>query len=361
MKVRRSRQTLAMLLALLVAIATPPGVGRAAEGVPPDLEIKYLGRNPNNSGEILFRVTNVGKWWVDATEATVETTVGPNPDLTVRIPDLGPKGDKETASVFEFAYPGICSQGGWKVKATLKAARDWAGDVEKNLENNIDEEWVCQPYQGRPAPAPAPAAVPEHLRVGRHTIDIPPSFSRMEIDEHRRGEPELLRPLPLAVGWAQLEGDDIFGLEATTQVVQTAAAFDLAMFDEIPFDRLVIYEASVTFHEHAIRWTNHEGQPAHKSGCVARIGISTTDWVAHHQANTLFPYRGLAEDPAGRTRWAVTDHVKAQVENRAAGTRYVGYVLSGFEEHPLGTDDTSCLSGIQDIKLHVRYQVLIER
>jgi hypothetical protein len=71
MRTRRGTRALSALPGLLAVLAVVPGVGRAAEGVPPDLAVEYVGPNPNNHAEMLFRVTNVGKWWVAETEATV--------------------------------------------------------------------------------------------------------------------------------------------------------------------------------------------------------------------------------------------------------------------------------------------------
>ena len=153
METSRSMRTYAALLTLLGALAGLPGASRAAEGVPPDLEVTYVGPNPNNRGEMLFRVTNVGPWWVAETTATVEVVTGArSPNLTIRVPDLDPKQEPQgpTPSTVEFTYPLRCSQSGYRVKVTLSAAKDWAGDEETNLLNNDLEAWGCEPYRGKP-------------------------------------------------------------------------------------------------------------------------------------------------------------------------------------------------------------------
>lgn len=351
----RSRGILAALLALLLATAGPPGGGRAAEGVPPDLEIKYVGRNPANGAELMFRVTNVGKWWVDATEATVETVVGPrNPSLTVRVPDLGPKGDPDTASEFEFPYEAICSQGGLKLKASLKKAMDWAGDEETNTANNTWEDWICQPYQGRqpPAqPAPVPAAnepVP---------VSLSPSVvkSLRASQSYRQIVPDTPRFISLnadpLVGWGQNENKALLGAD-NVWISQTAVKFDLSQVQP----GFVLPTATLSFREDASQWTNGAGQNVQKAGCVARIGAATTDWAGAVNIVTLFQNELIDSSPPGRKEWNVTHQVQLMLNNPQDPSLHRGFVLMGEKNlgDLEGEDDTRCESKLSEISLKFR-------
>jgi hypothetical protein len=359
-------RALGLALAVVVALAGPPGVGRAAEGVPPDLAVTYVGVDPDNRGEMLFRVANVGKWWVAETVATVESTVGSKqPTQTIRIPDLGPVGDPETASQFEFTYPMVCSQGGYRVKVTLKAARDWAGDDEINLANNVIEPWGCEPYQGRPQPPPAP--VPEWKQPGIHTRELsPPSVSRMH--GLRRQNDGALGCLPdgglklvgnADVGYHFIDG---FGCDVN-YVWQLVLNFDLEWLRGI--ENKKILRAELRFDEEVHGATDNDGNRIAAATCIGRLGLAPANWpeiVARtgDQASLLASKPVVSDRMVSRSGATIGWYVLDEVDSAGRGTNppLAGFVMHGPDENLNAESERSCGSSIHNARLQIEYEVL---
>jgi hypothetical protein len=157
-----------------------------------------------------------------------------------------------------------------------------------------------------------------------------------------------------SVGWSQREGgflerDDI-------KVHETAVKFNVGSLGVGADD---VTQAVLRFDERAAKWTSGGGAPEYKEGCVARLGIATTDW-AGNRLHALFPNRPYlrAQDGSARS-WNVTDHVKKQLASPADAALHHGFVLRGAMELAdlQGDDDTSCKSYLSNIRLEVSVNV----
>jgi hypothetical protein len=193
--------------------------------------------------------------------------------------------------------------------------------------------------------------LPEHMQPGEHTLVFEPTAVSWKLRETRESG-VLSGPLPEgpAVGWSQFEsalngplGGDV------VQVAQTAVAFDLAKFDEVP--RKDDVRATLTFEEVAARWTDGEGGLRYVPGCVSVLGIATVDW-ASTRVEGLFPNATVADlTPNSSHTWDVTAFFQ---DNLAR----FGYVLRGSLEDGLeADDDSSCMSTLSNIRLRVTYVV----
>ncbi len=408
----RYRRRLAAALALVLLAGSPAPAPALAQNERPDLAIEVLGLKPGSQREVLLRVTNVGQWWADRTSATVET-VAPTAgnQKSEQVPDLGPKGDKETASEFEFTYTLAADCDGHEIKASLKAAKTFNGNTETNLaNNNVASVKLCasksqpkpsaqssstatsnpsppRPEIAKPSLSPSSTSsgilispvgdvaqanpppresdtkintelvlVPAHMRPGTHTLELKASATKSLSRMTREG------PCPaygiqaaegeLLVGWHQVESE-CFPFEGSlVQVAQTAVKFDLAKLVEIPGLQL---RRAVLFHnESKVIWTDGEGKERTVAGCVAALGIATSAWEDGVHGE-LFPNDSFLNVTPGSAReWDVTGPFERQLIN--AAPRF-GFVLRGSLEQLEGDDDTSCLSAVSNIRMLVTYEV----
>jgi hypothetical protein len=389
------RRALALLLALFVVLAAQPVPSRAAEGVPPDLEVTYVGTYNGNEyldRVVQFRVTNVGNWWVGETTATVEIQDGKTPPSTVAIRDLDPKGQEgENPSFTDFVIPVTCAGPSLGIKVTLEAGTDWAGDVETNLKNNTVTGPACPqigtltppqaPKPGSPKPAPPaqPAPKPAPAPPGSKTISLSPSATRA-VEVYRTHDTlsgwdgpkaigNVVSDTPVA-GWGQDEDGGHIISSTGSWVYQTAVQFTAA--NPLEAGKATnITRATVTFGEAALYWTSGSGADQDKpDGCVV-VRVPSVDWVKSPPA-LLIPFITDARSPAprklGPREWDVTQAFRWQYDpsNRGIvqpGTTGApigfGFLLTG--EPDLNSleadDDTRCTSYVSDIKLNLTFTV----
>lgn len=359
---RTARIVAALACAALLGVPSPQSALAANH---PDLKLEYVGRwgGPSDERGLQFRITNVGTGPASAGKAHVQT-FSPQPASVAEpaYPALAP------GQAFAFRYELAAPCNGHLVKAGVSAV----ADGEQNYANNFFEGFVCAE---KAAPAPSGPIVfqpgglateiwqlPEHMRRGEHTLVFESKAERSMVQEVRWNKMYgKTKPSGMAVGWSQFESalstDIAYGTSSdVVHVAQTAVAFDLAMLDEIP--RKIIGKALLTFDEEAHRWTNSVGRFRPIDGCVAVLGIASSDWVGSPR-NTLFP-NSFYDDviPGSARSWDVTSHVREQMRfPNEAGLRH-GYVLRGALEQLDADDDTSCMSIVSNIHLTVNYVVL---
>ena len=184
----------------------------------------------------------------------------------------------------------------------------------------------------------------------RTTLSLRPvatkSASEADVSGSRR---QGSNPSPV-VGWEQNEDRD------AARVAETAIKFDMSALDR---PDIKVLSAVLRFDERAKTWTSGTGSPQLKAGCVAHLGIATTDWD-RQPVTSLFPNDRYATASTGSSRsWNVTSFVKQQLASpRSESLRY-GYVLQGGM--PLNNlnadDDTSCLSHLGNIRLEFDVEI----
>jgi hypothetical protein len=379
--------SLAALLALSTVVAALP-TPALADDEDPDLKIEVAGL-ASDQKTVRFVVTNVGKEKAPATKATVETlSPGAANEKTFEIPSLAKRGGKH-----EFAYTLAAPCDGHRVRGIVELKKD------ENPGNNDVEATVCEPKpkpeskpQGQPKPDSKPSggvagtleearttgglervqsggvtstleearmagnlerldSTPAHMRPGTHTIVLQPSAARTIKQTKGDG---LSPPTSDHVGWYQYEG---FGSDVVA-VHQLAVAFDLSEYDTI--DRKFVSKAVLSFDESPAYWKNGDGSDRFVDGCVAQLGIASTEWASRN-LNARVPST-LYEDvtPSGKQEWDVTHHVRDQLrEPDNAALRY-GYTLDGsLMIHQLDADDhSSCMSEVTNVRLTITYTVL---
>jgi hypothetical protein len=393
-------------IVILEARATPGEAtpAQAAEGVPPDLEIvgtrghdnDNLGSRGYGYGHSIFVVTNVGKWWVGPSTATIETSEkyfinqgnARGEGDTAKIPDLDPKGQEgENPSSFTFSMSVDCPNGPTTVRVTLAPATDWAGDVETNLKNNTAEVTVCtgqpdapkpappKPAPPKPAPPAQPAPKPAPAPPGSNTVSLSPSVTK-SLRAFRLyhafswSDPKVAETKSVEAGWGQDEDGGHVQPETASWVFQTAVSFTAA--NPLEAGKLTnITSATLTFDETALWWTSGSGADQDKpDGCVV-VRVPSQDWVKSPPA-LLIPFITDARSPAprklGPREWDVTQAFRWQYDpaNRGIvqpGTTGApigfGFLLTG--EPDLNSldadDDTRCTSRLSNIKLNLTYTV----
>jgi hypothetical protein len=188
--------------------------------------------------------------------------------------------------------------------------------------------------------------------------------------ERRNGDLLIPRPTPHGVGWAQREGDAIFDPDDTTLQLYTGVKFDLAKLEEIPPGRLAITEAELSYREEAFRWTDGDGEPQGKPGCVGALHEPTgQNWQDGRPLNVEYDLSRLqhhvpGSDLKSSTLWDVSDELGRHLEYHSRG--YRGLLSRGIVLGPAlvnnsdltGDDNAACLSKISDIKLVVRFATL---
>lgn len=132
-----------------------------------------------------------------------------------------------------------------------------------------------------------------------------------------------------------------------------------------------ITRATLTFDETPYSWTNADGSNRTVPGCVAVLGLATSDWAAGLTPPGLFPNATIADFrpwPSDRLdfnghEFDVTSWVQLMFQDNPVlgpdlrGPRRFGFILRGAIEDLNGDDFTSCMSGLSNVLLHVTYDV----
>lgn len=166
----------------------------------------------------------------------------------------------------------------------------------------------------------------------------------------RTGESELELGGPLgsaSVGWAQAEYD--FNDDVVV-ISETAVKFDLAALGANRVTRAIL-----RFDEQAGTWTSGSGAYEPKEGCVARLGIATSDW-ANQEVSGSFPNEIYSEADDGSARsWTLTNFVQQAVASPRDESLHYGFVLRGALSFAdlNGDDSTSCTSQVSNFRLEV--------
>jgi len=372
-------------LALAAALLCAPGPlpALAAE---PDLLIEHVGFwAPNDDRGIQFRVTNVGTGPASAGKAHIQT-LSPSPANIAEpaYPALAP------GQSFTFKYELAAPCNGHVVRAGVSAT----ADGERNYDNNFFQGEVCPK---KPAPPGAPSgvvlrppnddlviakpsedlarprgdmcvAVSPPTCPGEWTITLPASESHWYYEwtindpegcpfRGRQGFSRDYNP----VGWSQIENADRgpFGLEFNecnyVWVYETAVTFDYQILDQVLDKRVT--GAVLEFDEHAVEWTDGEGRDRPGTGCVAKVGIATSE-ATYDPAHTLDfnfqPFLNIA--PQTATSWDVLEPTVDHTLNRRP--RH-GFVLQGTHDSSQleGEDNSKCLSRLENVRLTITYVV----
>ena len=151
-------------------------VGRADPGEEPNLRVEIVGPKPDSKRDVVIRVFNVGEQWSDVTKLTVET-VSPTAGQrrTFDVGDINTVAEAPLPNSFDFSYTLAADGNNQVVKASLSAGKNYMGEQEINLDDNVVQGAACvtpvQAIQGprldpdaptkpspilnsRPAPAP---------------------------------------------------------------------------------------------------------------------------------------------------------------------------------------------------------------
>jgi hypothetical protein len=201
-------------------------------------------------------------------------------------------------------------------------------------------------------------ATPDYLQPGDHEMSFAPAV--IQARQRETTQPVIppvcitgvgtIDPGSSLVGWAQGLGD---GCEAL--VSQTAARFDISPL--LQGGPKLITSALLTMDEKAWKWTDGDGGFRTVAGCVAAVGVASTDFVADPPTgNNLYSNDTYVDvTPSAATQF----DVKVPVENWFSpdSPRY-GFVLKGSVEDPQNDDQSSCMSEVSNIQLVIDYTVL---
>jgi hypothetical protein len=135
-------------------------------------------------------------------------------------------------------------------------------------------------------------------------------------------------------------------------------------------ENLQISRTTLTFDEQPYWWTKADGSVRTVRGCVAVLGLATSDWFAGNPPDGLFPNEtivDLSPWPSDRpdfnghefdvTGWLQASFVPAPglgvpvLSPSTLGRD--GFVLRGAIEDLHGDDETSCMSSVSNVQLHV--------
>lgn len=180
----------------------------------------------------------------------------------------------------------------------------------------------------------------------RQTVTLQPIAMKSYAHSHNGPHP-IASPF---VGWSQEEKG--FPYDDYVWVSETAVKFDVAGLD---IDKGKVTRAILRFDERGYRWTSGSGESELKDGCVAHLGITTTDW-ADQSIISFFPNDRYSSAPDGAARaWEVTRHVQRQVASPRNASLHHGFVLQGATEigSLRGDDDTSCMSTVSNVRLEI--------
>ena len=406
-----SRLGPALALGLLLALVCLPGLSRAddddddkkknnnesqqstsknkknnkAPDDAPDLEVLDGTLFKNSFGQVndrlvAFRVANIGTEDAPASTALIEITGSSQAvELKVPVPALKAGG---TPFYGTAELPGPCDGHSAEVSVDLK------GDASLS-NNSVGPNKLCpekpKAPQGQTPNGPAgtldqarrqglegalagkdpdplistlvlPDFLPEHMKPGTHTLELEPSDIRSVIHQTKEGPcGGLLDEGGYSVGWFQTRA--IHLLPCTVALVaQTAVKFNLSQLDEVP--KKAVTKATLTFDETARSWTDSEGHDRLVDGCVAVLGIASVDWASQPSVKAFVPNDYFTDViPHASRDWNVTSPLLEQVRFPQDRALRYGFVLSGALDDVQADDETSCLSFIDNIRLHVTYTV----
>jgi hypothetical protein len=371
-------------IAWAAGLLIPLGPVTALAADPPDLKIEHVGFwAPNDDRGIQFRMTNVGGSRASAGKAHIQT-------LTPQAGNVAepsyPALDAGKSFTFKYELAAPCN--GHVVRAGVSAT----ADGEKEYDNNFFQGSVC-PAKPGPAPKPEPQGPVTRLPddsiltlprddvviapnerslclamavptcPGEWTITLEPSAverqyeGRQLEDEVDGGDCEtvtqIVRP---RVGWLQIEAleSGLFGIEsrkcAFVAEGRLGLNFDHTIFDPIPNAR--ISKAELSFDEEEAWWKETDGGPRLGARCVTAVEIAT-----ERLGNTLAsgePYREIA--PNSPRMVDVRSAFQQQVWNERP--RF-GFLLRGALrlDQLEGNGQSSCMSVLENIRLHVTYVI----
>ncbi len=374
--VRRS----AGALALVLLVGGPGPAPAFAQNERPDLAIEVLGLKAGSLREVRVRVTNVGQWWADRTSATVETvapTAG-NQD-TEQIPDTGPKGDKETASEYEFIYKLAADCDGHTVKASLKPAKTFNGNLESNLGNNTaGPVKVCE-AKAAPKPQPpltqsggivvspvGPVAEKPITETRIHvparsfrTDEIPSNFFRpyglyredpglwFVCEDAHRKTVELNVPGDTHVGFAY---HDFAGCEIN-RVYQLIVNFDLSWLREAEAE---VTRATLVLQEQVFAARNEAGETITAETCVETVGVAPRNYTEKIERQEILESAHIQREWVGNSL-DVTPEIRAATASPDAV--FYGFIFHGFDENLDADSDAMCVSHIRNIRLKLEFTV----
>ncbi len=203
-------------------------------------------------------------------------------------------------------------------------------------------------------------ATPDYLQPGDHEMDFTPTIvlQRARDTKHQDlsvpacyGGNNPTDPGSTLVGWAQ-------GLavgQCETLVSETGVRFDISPL--LQGDPKVVTSAQLTMSETPWKWTDGDGNNRAVTGCVAAVGVATTDFGADPPTgNDLYANDTYVDlTPSAATQF----DVKVPVEDWFSpdSPRY-GFVLKGSIEDLQNDDQSSCMSEISNIQLIIDYTVL---
>ena len=335
----------------------------------PDLTIKYQGFLPNSDHDMSFVVTNNGGAASPATSVQIATVkpMPPSNQHTESIPALDPGASYSVS----YSLPSTCD--GNDVLATIDLDAD---PNQKNLSTQISACSPLRPDQKLPAPGasdlvlPPPPPPDTQIQRGRPT-DISRDVALATPDYLQPGDHEMnfnptvalgrLRQTDQAVsscfGFGPAEGSTYVGWAqgCTVIVSQSAVRFDISPL--LQGGPKLVTSAQLTMNEQPTLWLDGDGNRRTVAGCVAAVGVASTDFVADPPTgNNLFSNDTYVDvTPSAATQFDVTVPVEDWFSPDSG--RY-GFVLKGSVEDPQNDDQSSCLSEVSNIQLTVDYTVL---
>jgi len=380
---RRSRSAayrakLRLLSAAVVALpvlANIPAPVRAQEDERADLKIEMVNVPiANDAREVQFRVTNVSSWWADETTAHV-ATVSPTAGNVVDVPIENLDPGQSTTFVYTLAEG--CA--GQAIRAEVAAARNYAGVLEANLQNNRIQAQVCQPQapvapkpQG---PPPVIVGIDPNKPIGVTTQAKPTAVILPPAGPLAAGKDKVLVREPSATGsvvarqWSTptplcyrtfAEDALLVGyflrdgfLCQDNQVYQTMLSFDLSDF-------LPIYGAhKLLIGSATLSWTDLvEGPADSPPSCVVNLSLPTEDWSQRGLDRFIATEDYADAESRGSSQWDVLHGglVASWMTDPVAARR--GIMLRGpFED--IATDNGGeCVSRITEPRLRLVYTVL---
>jgi hypothetical protein len=153
-----------------------------------------------------------------------------------------------------------------------------------------------------------------------------------------------------STGWEQCSYTDASGW----LVAQDAVQFDLRLLDNVPAK--VITAATFTFTDAPVAQSADGTYLNGVSGCVTTLGLASSDWV-NHPPDDLFPNDTFMALGSNATTFDVTSPVADMASYRYDPTLRYGFVLRGQYESLDGGSNSSCVSIIRNMQLHVTYLV----
>ena len=119
----------------------------------------------------------------------------------------------------------------------------------------------------------------------------------------------------------------------------------------------LVTAAHLTFDEQAWKWTDGDGNSRTVKGCVAALGVANNDFAASPPSDgNLYSYDVFVDVTPDATRdFEVTEPVANWFG--PSNPRY-GFVLKGSIEDVQNDDQSSCMSEISNVVLHLNYTVL---